>query len=335
MEQPTYVRRLIEQKYVLAVGVLVALIAGFFAGFAIVDGEVVSRATKTFTASSKVLLTAPSPELYQVEIPEETETIPLDADGNPTEQELIIRPATPLDLSNSAIILAYLASSDQIADAVEAEIGPLGDGESIVAVRRTTQPNGDERFGGRLELPIVEIAGVAESADRAQLISASATDAFEQMVLSEQRELGIAEDIRLVLEELNGPVAVEVEGSNPLIPVVVVGFGVFLVFIAAALIVGAVRDKLRERRAGMAVEDEAEGETDVTSDADEAAVSTEDGEGDPDSVTAADEGDPDLDPASEDDSDDGEGDPDLDPASEDDSDDGAHKPSKARKTTRV
>jgi hypothetical protein len=224
-------------------------VAGFFAGFSLVDGAVVSRATKTYAASTNVLLTAPNPNFYQVEVPAVTQAVPLDAKGNPVTQQLITtQQAATISLSNSAIILAYVASSDAITATVANDIGGFRDGESITAVRRTTQPNGDERFAGRLELPIIQIAGIAASPERAKLIAVSATAAFSALVAERQREGGIAEDIRLNLDELNAPVAHETGGSNAAIPSVVVGFGVFLLFIALALIVGIIRERLSSRR---------------------------------------------------------------------------------------
>jgi len=257
MDQPVYLRRLIEQKYIVIVGVIVALVAGFYAGFSVVDGEAVSRAEKAYAASATVLLMAPQPDYFQVQIPAVTETVPVttDEEGIPVEQELIVttREARAINLADSAIIHAYMASSDEIADAVARKIGDLADGEAITAVRRTTQPTGDERFGGRLELPILEIAGIAATPERAEQIAAAATEAFRAMVADRQREWGVAEDNRIVLDELNAPIAEELEGSNPAIPSVVVGFGVFLLFIALALIVGSLREYLRKRRSSGAV----------------------------------------------------------------------------------
>ena len=249
MDQPLYLRRLIEQKYILVVGVVIALLAGFFAGFSVVDGAVVSRAVKTYAASSNVLLTSANPNYYQVEIPAQTQPVPVDAQGNPVTQQLITtQQAASVSLTDSAIILAYIASSDAIAATVATDIGGFQSGESITAVRRTTQPNADERFPGRLELPIIQIAGISTSPERAKLIAVSATTAFSAMVAERQRQGGITEDIRLNLDELNAPVAHETGGSNAAIPSVVAGFGVFLLFIALALIVGTIRDRRRSRR---------------------------------------------------------------------------------------
>ncbi|GAA0493018.1 hypothetical protein [Microbacterium aurantiacum] len=243
MEQPTYVRRLLNQKVLLIIGAVVSIACGLLAGFTVVDGQIQSRVVKTFTAASTVLLTTTDPDILQTEIPGVTETIPTDGSGQP--QEIVVREPTPLNLSESAIILAYLASSDEVMDVVSASIGGFEDGDAVTAVRRTTQPAGDERFGGRLTLPIIDITGVSTSADRAELIAAEATIAFNDLVVARQDEWEVPENIRLTLDELNAPTADEGEGSNPAIPVIVVTAGVFLLFIALALLIEAVRDRRR------------------------------------------------------------------------------------------
>ncbi|HAS31218.1 MAG TPA: hypothetical protein DCS84_02770 [Microbacterium sp.] len=245
MEQPTYLRRLLNQKVLLIIGFVVAVAAGLLAGFTVEDGQIEPRADRSYMASSTVLLTSPQPDYFQVEIPGETTALPQSDD--PEAQEVVVQDPTPINLSDSAIILAYMASSDEVATEVAARIGDFEDGEGISAVRRTTQPAGDEQFGGRLTLPIIDIVGVATSAERAEEIAAVATTVFGEMVLAQQEEWGVAEDIRLSLDELNAPVAGDPEGGNPAIPVVVVTVGVFLLFVALALIIEAVRDRRRRR----------------------------------------------------------------------------------------
>jgi hypothetical protein len=250
MQQPTYLRRLLNQKVLLIIGFVVALVAGLIAGFTITDGQIEPRATRTFMASTTVLLTAPQNDLFQTEIPGTAQVIPEGTDPS-TVQE--VSAPIPVDLTNSAILLAYLASSDEIVDATAAAVGGFEDGDAVTAVRRTTQPGGDEAFGGRLQLPIIAIVGTSTSAARAELIAAEATNAFSDLVVAQQDEWGIAEDIRLTLDELNAPVAGEPEGGNPAIPVIVVTVGIFLLFIALALIIEALRD--RRRRTGADADD--------------------------------------------------------------------------------
>ncbi|MET0781292.1 MAG: hypothetical protein ABWZ16_07220 [Microbacterium sp.] len=247
MQQPTYLRRLLNQKVLLIIGFVVALVAGLIAGFTITDGQVEPRATRAFMASSTVLLTAPQNDLFQTEIPGTAQVIPEGTDPA-TVQE--VSAPIPVDLTNSAILLAYLASSDDIVDATAAAVGGFEDGDGVTAVRRTTQPGGDESFGGRLQLPIIAIVGTSTSAARAELIAAEATNAFSDLIVAQQDEWGIAEDIRLTLDELNAPVAGEPEGGNPAIPVIVVTVGIFLLFIALALIIEAARDRRRRKTEG-------------------------------------------------------------------------------------
>ncbi|WP_019180972.1 hypothetical protein [Microbacterium yannicii] len=248
MEQPTYLRRLLNQKVLLIIGFVVAIAAGLVAGFTIEDGEITPRADRTYLASSTVLLTPPQSNLFQTQIPGTTTALPQPDPNNPAaQQEVVVQEPIPIDLAESAILLAYMASSDAVADAVQDRIGEFETGEAITAVRRTTQPAGDEQFGGRLALPIIDIAGVAFSAERAEEIAAEATTVFGEMIAAQQNEWGVADDIRLTLDELNAPIAGEPEGGNPAIPVIVVAVGVFLLFIALALVIEAVRDRRRRR----------------------------------------------------------------------------------------
>jgi hypothetical protein len=271
MEQPRYLRRLLNQKILLIIGVVVAIAAGLLAGFTVKDGQIESRVVRTYTASSTVLLSSSQPNYLQVEIPGTTQALPQPSDTAAPAPEVVVTEATPVNLSSSAIILAYLAASDEVVDTVASEIGGLEEGDAVTAVRRTTQPAGDEEFGGRLELPIIDIIGVSTSPDRAELIAAEATSVFSDIVVREQTQWGVPEDVRLVLDEVNEPVAGEGEGSNPAIPIIVVALGVLLFFIALALVIEAIREGRRRRRiAADDVEAEAaEPTTDAEPDAEE------------------------------------------------------------------
>lgn len=237
METPKYLQVLWNYKWLLAFGLLVAIVAGFFAGFAIVNGQVESRAVRSFSAGTTVLVTSPSDTLYQAQVP-----------GREI-QEGITAPE-PLDLSQSAQIYAYIVTGARIRDAVEAEVGALDDDtETITAIRRTTQPAGDERFPGSLKLPVLEIVGTGATEARAEDISTAATTAFLTYVTDEQAAKQIAEENRVMLEVLKEGKAVEAETSNPAIPVVVTGVAVFLAFVALAFIIAGLRSDRAKRKA--------------------------------------------------------------------------------------
>ena len=237
METPKYLQVLWNYKWLLAFGLLVAIVAGFFAGFAIVNGQVESRAVRSFSAGTTVLVTSPSDTLYQAQVP-----------GREI-QEGVTAPE-PLDLSQSAQIYAYIVTGARIRDAVEAEVGALDDDtETITAIRRTTQPAGDERFPGSLKLPVLEIVGTGATEARAEDISAAATTAFLTYVTDEQAAKQIAEENRVMLEVLKEGKAVEAETSNPAIPVVVTGVAVFLAFVALAFIIAGLRSDRAKRKA--------------------------------------------------------------------------------------
>jgi hypothetical protein len=240
METPKYLQVLWNYKWVLVFGALVAAVAAFFAGFAIVNGQVVSRAQQTWSAATTMLVTSPADRLYQAEVP-----------GVPIQQGT--SDPQVIDLASTALVYAYILSGDMIQDAVEAEIGPLDDEtESITALRRTTQPTGDERFPGRLSLPVLEAVGTAETADRAEEISRAAAAAFTTYVVAQQDEQQLAPELRVMLEPIGASPAVEGESSNPAIPVVVTFVGVFLAFVVLVFIIAGLRSRSAKRKAARA-----------------------------------------------------------------------------------
>ena len=257
METPKYLQVLWNYKWVLAFGALVAAVAAFFAGYAIVEGQVVSRAQQTWSAATTMLLTSEADRLYQAEMP-----------GVPIEQGT--SDPQVIDMSSTALVYAYILSSDIIQDAVEAEIGPLDDEtESITAMRRTTQPTGDERFPGRYDLPVLEAVGTAQTAERAEEISRAAAAVFTTYVVDQQDEQEIPPELRVVIEPLAENAAVEGDSSNPAIPIVVTFVGVFLAFVVLVFVIAGLRSRSARRKAARAeTAGDAAGETTTETDAD-------------------------------------------------------------------
>lgn len=235
METPKYLQTLWSYKWLLAFGLVVAAVAAFFAGFSVTNGEVQSRAVKSYTASTTVLVTSPNDTLFQSQVP-----------GQQVEEG--VTATEPLDLASATQIYAYLVSGAEVRSEVEAATGPLDeDTESITAIRRTTQPAGDERFPGSLKLPVLQIVGTAATAERAEELSATATDVFLDYVSAQQTAKQIAPENRVELEVLNSSAAVAVETGNPAIPIVVTGFAVFLGFVALAFVLAAIRSNRGKR----------------------------------------------------------------------------------------
>ncbi|WP_431801932.1 hypothetical protein [Microbacterium sp. bgisy203] len=251
METPKYLQTLWAYKWLLLFGAVVAAAAAFFAGFQIQDGQVVSRTAKTYSAATTMLVTSPTQSMYQSET--QAETVP---EGG--------TPPVNADLAQSALLYAYMITGDEIRSEVEASVGPLDeDTESITALRRTTQPAGDERFPGRYELPVLEAVGIAATPERAEEISRAAATAFQSYLVEQQDSQQIAENQRTSVEPLAEGKAVEGDGSNPAIPVVVTFFGVFLAFVVLAFVVAGIRSGARKRRAADDTAGAA-GETDTT-----------------------------------------------------------------------
>ncbi|MCS0498051.1 hypothetical protein [Protaetiibacter mangrovi] len=242
MDIPKYLQILWAQKWLLVVGLVVAVAAGLFAGYTITDGTLTSRVTPSYRAATTVLVGSASQPIFQAETP-------VDA-GSGTVQTR--------DLTQTAVVYAYLVAGAQIRAAVEAEIGELGEGEAISAVRRTTQPGGDESSPGRFSLPILDVIGTAETASRAEDISRTATVAFQEYVAREQNESGIDESSRVQLTTLDERPAEDVTKSSSMLPVIVTGLAVFLLFVIAAFVVWNVQAGRARRRAEAGEPDAAE-----------------------------------------------------------------------------
>ncbi|MDQ1084626.1 MULTISPECIES: hypothetical protein [Microbacterium] len=236
MEVPTYLRILWKSKWLLVVGAVVAAVAAFFAGFTINNGDIQPRAEQTYRAGTTLLLNGPDQPLYQAVIPGQE------------IQEGVTSPEN-VDLTNRAILYAYLISGQDMRATVESQVGAFADGETLTALRRTTQPGGDEAFAGRYVLPIIEVVGTATSPERAEQISRVAAQSFEAQVVADQDAAQIDPSNRVILTTIDEKPAAATEGSNPAIPVVVTFLGVFLLFVATAYIIAGSRASRERKRA--------------------------------------------------------------------------------------
>lgn len=240
METPKYLLVLAQFKWLLVVGVIVAIGVGLVAGYTIKDGEIVSRVERIYPASTTILLSSPSTPLFQAEIP--GEQIPAD----PT---VITTAPVTLNLTDAALVYAYLVSGKDIEARVVQSIGELSDTESITAVSRTTQPSGDENFPGRLSLPVLDVVAYSDDPSRAELISRTAASEFQDYVTQEQNAKEIEDENRVVLTTLRENPAGDGVGSNAAIPIVVGAGGTFAAFVALAFLLYAIRSRLTNRAA--------------------------------------------------------------------------------------
>jgi len=232
MDVPKYLQVLWRSKWFLLVGAVVAAVAAFFAGFTIMDGKVTSRAVQSYTAATTLLISGEADNMYQAVVPGQ----PL-VEGQ-TQPESV-------DLTSKAILYAYVISGLEMRAQVEDQVGELADNESLTALRRTTQPGGDESFPGRYVLPILSVVGTSLNPDRAEEIAATAADLFLAQVVEEQDAATLPDADRVVVSVLDRTPATEVEGSNPAIPVAITFLGVFLLFVAAAFIFAGIRSRKR------------------------------------------------------------------------------------------
>lgn len=239
MEIPKYLLVLWKSKWLLVLGAIVAAVAAFFAGFTIVNGQVEPRAEQSYRAGTTLLLNGPDQPLYQAVIPGQEVT-----EGQTQPQTV--------DLTSRAILYAYLISGQDMRATVESQVGAFSEVETLTALRRTTQPAGDESFAGRYVLPILEVVGTAATPERAEQISRTAAETFEAQVVTDQNAAQIPDSDRVIITTIDEKPAAAVEGSNPAIPVVITFLGVFLLFVAAAYIIAGSKASAARKRAAKA-----------------------------------------------------------------------------------
>ncbi|CAN5115978.1 hypothetical protein BH09ACT10_BH09ACT10_21780 [soil metagenome] len=235
METPRYLQVLWSYKWLVVLGLLIAMVCGFLAGYSYTDGKVESKATYTYSASTTVLLSNKSGQIFRSEIPGQTLK-----DGE--------TPPASVDLSQTAGLYAYLISGDKIRTEVEKTTGPLTDTEDLTAVRRTTQPRGDESFPGRASFPIVEIVGISQDKERAQTISRTANEEFQKYVAAQQKAQEVPKAQRVQLTTIAAKPGKIQETSNAAIPVVITFLGVFLAFAALIFVLDGSRKSSARRR---------------------------------------------------------------------------------------
>lgn len=244
METPKYLVVLWKSKWLLLIGLIIAIAAGMIAGFTVQNGQLVPRSEQEYSASTTVIVSSNTQPMFQAVIP---------------GQEIVEGQtlSTDVDLASKAILYAYIVSGIDMRTAVESQIGAFGDTDDLTALRRTTQPSGDENFPGRYILPIIDVVGSSTDPVRAEQISRTAADLFMSQVVAEQETQAIPAEERVTTTLLDQSPAVAQEGSNPLIPVVVTALGVFLLFVAAAFIIaGSKASRAAKRAAAVQSEDE-------------------------------------------------------------------------------
>jgi hypothetical protein len=210
-------RVIARHKGLVIVGIAVALLAAFVTAFRVETLSLEPRVQQQYRADTQLLVTDPTSVFS-------TKTAPQALTDGQT-------PPQPKSISDLTVVYAYLVQSGEIQKTVEDEIGPLTRDESITAAQRTTQPTAQTNTGP-YELPVLEISGTAYSADRAQRISREAAKAFVAFAAAQQQAAGVPSAEAVQFQTIRAGDADAVDGTSPALPIVAVGIGVLLAFLA-------------------------------------------------------------------------------------------------------
>ena len=234
VELPAYLKVLWSYRPLVAASAVLAVLATLLLHFRLDDGALTLRADREYSASVTVLLGGGPRDPYYAEIPG-------------TLRDRGMTPDQAEDLSSTAAVYAYLVSGAALRDEVVGRLGPLGEGESIGGVRRTTKPQDSEGNGGRYSLPILAVVGVSLDPDRAVELSRAATSVFLEQVARQQDADAVPVDRRVTLTVTDESDAVPGISRTAGLPVVATGLGAFVLALAGILVGHAVRQK-RARR---------------------------------------------------------------------------------------
>jgi capsular polysaccharide biosynthesis protein len=223
-----------RHRALLVVGILIAALAGFAAAFRIETGTLDPRIQPQYRAATQILVSDP------VSIFSSRNAAQVVPDGT--------TPATQRDLAALAVVYAYLASSPDLVARVETKVGALAADEEITAAQRTTQPTSSTN-NGTYRLPIVEVQGTAVTPQRAEELSRAAAAEFVLFATEQQDAVGVPAEARVQLPIVSQRAAEPVDGTSPVLPVVAVGVGVLLAFLALIFAVDNAR-ATRHGRAG-------------------------------------------------------------------------------------
>lgn len=230
MNLTTTMRVIGRHKVLLFLGILLALAAAFATAFKVETGTLEPRAETQYRSTTQLLVTDPT-SVFSTKTPPQ---VVVDGQTQPASR----------DLASLTVVYAYLVSSNQVLDLVEDKIGDLANDESLTSAQRTTQPTATTNTG-TYRLPILDIVGESSSPDRAELISATAADVFRDLAAQQQDASGLTPDTRVQFEAIREVGPDPVDGTNPALPVVAVGVGVLLAFLALIFAVDNVRTTRR------------------------------------------------------------------------------------------
>ena len=240
MDLRLYLRVMRRFWYVMVLGVVAAIAAGTLAGYTVTGDGLEPRTTQLHQASTTLLLEDPSLPTFSVE----SDPQPAGTEEDPAPQ------VRRQELSQLSLIYAYIISGDEIRDRVSAASGGLTDDEIITAVQRTTQPQGNERFPGRYNLPILDVVAASTTPERAEQLSVVAAEQFVDYVTETQDAQGLDPVRRVDVSVLSRTASTVVDTSSPLLPMLAVAMAVLAATVALVFVLANLSQDTGFRRRG-------------------------------------------------------------------------------------
>jgi hypothetical protein len=239
-----YVRSLLRFWWVVVIGLVVAqlfaLLVVFQVDFSSIPPKLTERSKPTYTATGRLLVNSPQVPYVRISV---TSEAPAPTGGTP------LSTGTPTGPQNQTVLISEVPETQTLVRA--ANFYPLViEGDEVEALREEVL---GKKFGGlvrgrvqaqatysfvsrnRVEsgsVPVIDLAGTADSPKDAVTLVQSTIEAFQNWVVSEQKRAKVKPIDRILIEPLQTPRgAVAVGGTSKVFPL--------LVFVAVAMAFGA------------------------------------------------------------------------------------------------
>ncbi|KQQ05075.1 MULTISPECIES: hypothetical protein [unclassified Rathayibacter] len=262
MEIPVYLRVLWYYRLAVVGAAVFAVVVALVAHFDLKDGSLQYRGDREYSAAVTVLLGGGPASAFAAATPV-------------VEREQGVTAAQTEDLSATAAVYAYLVSGEGVRSQVADREGPLGERESIGAVRRTSQPSRTEENPGRMSLPVLTIIGTSLDPARAVDLSRTAASVFLDEVAQQQDADGIPADARVTLTVTDEGDAVPGPLGTVALPIGATGVAAFALAILAIFAMHGLRLKRRGAAATVPRPADAAGVEDFAALEDEVAAALE------------------------------------------------------------
>ena len=242
MDLGLFARVLWRQRYLVAAGILLALIVSTLAGYKVTSKGLAPRAEPTYTSVASIFVVGEQGGAFRAVAPRGQEDTARSRE----------------DPGELADVYAQLVVSDPVKRRVERVFGPLEAKKArVTAFRQVARTPGPPVAAGRTRpLPFIEIDAMAPNPGTARQLANLTAETFLRYVDEQQVASGIPPDQRVSLMLARSGTTGRLTSKSPLSLVLILFLGFLTCFVVLAAILHNVAEHRRRRSGAEGVADE-------------------------------------------------------------------------------